>query len=147
MKRTMSSLRPFGALTLSISVVKPYLYLSTSISWTRLIVSCTGVAMFTPRLVTASAVASQMLHSLPGYPVAAITVPSAPAAANLRKNGQKPLDIRFCCRPTRRDADCTVQLGAYTHGGEHVRALSPARGARRARAQRNSFQVECYQHQ
>src|SRR5512145_1039002 len=46
MKRTTSSERPLGALTDSISVKKPYLYLSTSISRTRATVSCTaGMAL------------------------------------------------------------------------------------------------------
>src|SRR5579871_4130225 len=42
MKRTVSSERPFGALSDSISVTKPYLYWSTSMERTRSTVSCTA---------------------------------------------------------------------------------------------------------
>src|SRR5260370_23046847 len=42
MKRTMSSERPLGALSDSISVTNPYLYWSTSMWRTRSMVSCTA---------------------------------------------------------------------------------------------------------
>src|SRR5690606_5336175 len=42
MNRMISSLSPFGALSLSISVSKPYLYWSTSIRRTCSMVSCTA---------------------------------------------------------------------------------------------------------
>src|SRR6476661_6456520 len=42
MKRTVSSDRPFGAFSDSMSVTNPYLYWSTSIRRTRSIVSCTA---------------------------------------------------------------------------------------------------------
>src|SRR6266699_1765219 len=42
MKRTMSSDRPLGALSDSMSVTNPYLYWSTSMRRTRSIVSCTA---------------------------------------------------------------------------------------------------------
>src|SRR5215203_6934053 len=41
-KRTVSSDRPFGAFSDSISVTNPYLYWSTSMRRTRSIVSCTA---------------------------------------------------------------------------------------------------------
>src|SRR5579863_5719639 len=50
MKRTISSFRPFGALSDWISVTKPYLYWLTSIERTRSTVSWTAAIGTSPRL-------------------------------------------------------------------------------------------------
>src|SRR6476659_6643486 len=49
MKRTMSSDRPLGALSDSISVTNPYLYWSISMWRTRSMVSCTADISSSPR--------------------------------------------------------------------------------------------------
>src|SRR6516165_2849064 len=111
MKRTISSESPLGALILSISVVNPYLYLSTSISRTRSMVSCTGVAI---------------CHS----PFILCRPPDLPAGANFRKNGQEPLDIRLRRVPAGGDAKhAGAQVRRNAHSIEHKRPLDLTGGA------------------
>src|ERR1043165_1694841 len=117
MKRTISSFRPLGALTDSISVKKPYLYLSTSIALTRATVSCTAG-------ITCSQIpfsGSWLSCHLP-----ALLEP----IDQLTEGPEESLYIGIRGRKTKAYADCSLcKLRRNSHGTQYVRGLDFSRRA------------------
>src|SRR5687768_9111984 len=119
MKATMSSLRPLGARSDSISVVKPYLYLSTSMSLTSSIVSISGIFFTSSRL-------PPRLDAAPG--------------------GNELFNFLCRRRPAEAHAQaCACELGRHLHRRQDMRLRHLAGGAGRARGHGEARKIERHQ--
>src|SRR6478672_7334909 len=116
MKRTTSSFRPLGAFTDSMSVKKPYLYLSTSISRTRATVSCTaGMALLQKSFLSRGR--SGRFLALP-HPL-----------DQLAPDSNESFDIGTHGANAKAYADRTLrELRRKSHGAQHMRRLDLAAG-------------------
>src|SRR5438552_10270071 len=116
MKATMSSLRPLGARSDSMSVMKPYLYLSTSISLTSSIVSVSAIFFFLCRF---------------------------PPGDELRPGGDELFNVLWRRRPAQADADGgACEIGRNAHRRQHMRFRHLAGRAGRARGNGKTGKVE-----
>src|SRR5262245_18031747 len=129
MKRITSSDRPLGALTDSMSVKKPYLYLSTSISRTRATVSCTaGMALLRNRSCYA---ASGRLLALPR------------PLDQLAPGTDETLDVGTHAAKTKAYADRALRkLRRKPHRAQHMRGLDLSGRAGAPCADRDAGEIE-----
>ena len=137
MKRTVSSLSPFGAMSLSMSVSKPYLYLSTSSASTFATVSC-SISSLSVGISNAAIVSAPIRGLRPPRPWRARCRPRT--CSNPSRNAVTSASVEFQPRLTRRAH--SRELRRHAHRREHMARPDLARRAGRPRRHRNPHEVE-----